>query len=818
MRPHLIRGGAYPSGSVEPPVDPPPDPSPSGGYPTSGNGTPGQPLGMGMNATYWWAYGPALPFRDLVKAAYGFHITGVSDDYSPSVAIDANGWPNADFRFRPQAFPTNSTPNGTIYCSFKGKTTNGASDLHWVTNAGITLNTGSWTYDSGTNTTTFNLTFVSLGAYQPWGFELLNTHKDNAAAANTGIADLKMSRPPYTLADLETGLYTAEYLALNSRYKWIRPMHSNGGLTTRNTTTWASRPTPENTRAGFSYNNPADPGYHDGYPLEYFITLANECNNSMWVNLPTRFTDDYATGLATLIKDTLNPGKIVYYEIANENWLPVPGCTAYDDRIKGGLADCKGILLPYTYYPVRGVANDLASRDSSGVLTLTFPLGHYQTNGDKIYPIGFPGIVDGTETTVTVIDANHISMPTTITTAGTVIFGSTGSARASGPLTNNLRFSASRTADPMIDYYAMTYRWIGKRAAELGALLRSVYGDVQYNAYHRVVLSDQSVNGGSAATIINYVSNKFTSFPVNHYIQAISGAPYLRPLPIRQTAGVTVDQLVTAWQQNLAVDEIKNYCYEGRAMHARWFGLKSVCYEFGLDSQWDAAQGSTSTDRNNRNRASVDSRLKDYIKTNVLEFWKYGNGETTWFDEQILDQGLADDAPTGCFALRISRTDETTAKIAATNELITTNYPSAQGRQTIPGNIDIRAHIDNFPPYAETAPIQMTLQFGSDFTGSALDYATWCDTPGTYVWTVSMACWQSIPSEGRSWEMWHNGVKCGATMDGPLTNAGGYLNFSNPINVSRNIVATAGWNDFRIRMTGSDKSPIEYGFWAMSVT
>lgn len=54
------------------------------------------------------------------------------------------------------------------------------------------------------------------------------------------------------------------------------------------------------------------------YPL--LADLCNRTGRDMYLNLPTRVTDDYCTQLATLLKNTLNPNRYVMIEFGNEVW------------------------------------------------------------------------------------------------------------------------------------------------------------------------------------------------------------------------------------------------------------------------------------------------------------------------------------------------------------------------------------------------------------------------------------------------------------------------------------------------------------------
>jgi hypothetical protein len=791
VRPHRIRGGAKPSTGAVAPV-----------Y-----------LGLGVNAAGWAYYAQEQPFRDLVQMGNGFHVRGAADDYSAHVAIDANGWPDADFRFRPPSLAVNSTPTGTIYCRFSGKTTAGASDFVWVAGTGFTLNTGSWTYDSGTNTTTFSIDFVNNGTDQNWSFELRNTHKTNVEAEGTGIADFQMSRPPYTLSDLASGYFTSEFKAQYGRYRYVRHLHSSGGWTNNYTTDWSTRPTLVNTRAGVSYCNPSAPSTDYGYPLEHFIALSNECNNDLYINIPMYATDNYVTNMMALIAATLNPGKTIIYELGNECWNAFGG-NCYNSMMVQASAASKSIYGTYENSPNINTFNQAVTRASDGKLTFTFPLGHPYTNGDLIYPIEFIGIAYATPTTVTVNSSTSITVPSTITGATTLT--ATPNWRASGPLTNDLRYDATLAVDPIYDFFSLRYRWVAKRTKEISALIRTAVGDAEFVARHRVILADQMSNGGYVARSLDYLEKKFTAHPVSYYLNATAGAPYVMPKPYitgqgdaYNTAG-TLDQFVTAYQDGCTLGAKLDYCFESRAMQARRFGIKAMTYEHGLEGRWDTA---SSAQRNIIVRAGFDSRIRDYIRDYVIDFWRLGGSDVMWYQAGI--SALAGDNSLACFDLRTTRTDETTAKVSATNELITTSYP-AQGRLTVPGIIDIRSHVNNFAPLygGETAPLVARQTYGSECSANMLEYATWCDAPGTYTLTVNYGCWQAI----RTFTLWHNNVQLGAVVSGPQTNSNGPGHFENPVNVTRSVTLVQGWNDLRIKIGPDDTSyPGEYGFWAMSV-
>jgi len=85
-----------------------------------------------------------------------------------------------------------------------------------------------------------------------------------------------------------------------------------------------------------------------GAPMawEWCIDLCNRTNCDMWVNIHTKYNEDYSYNLAKLIKDNLNPDLRVYVEWGNEVWNPLNTFWSYKNALAGGKA--KGFdKLPY---------------------------------------------------------------------------------------------------------------------------------------------------------------------------------------------------------------------------------------------------------------------------------------------------------------------------------------------------------------------------------------------------------------------------------------------------------------------------------------
>jgi hypothetical protein len=75
-----------------------------------------------------------------------------------------------------------------------------------------------------------------------------------------------------------------------------------------------------NLRRSADYASQAAVGASPGMAWEYAAQFWNETDTDAWVNIPFPADDTYVTGLATLLKNTLEPGRKVYVEYSNELW------------------------------------------------------------------------------------------------------------------------------------------------------------------------------------------------------------------------------------------------------------------------------------------------------------------------------------------------------------------------------------------------------------------------------------------------------------------------------------------------------------------
>ena len=261
---------------------------------------------MGINIGYVNDWGDRqLTFIDIMKQARGFaSLTCPWDPVNCPVPLDGNGWPTTDFGVYfitnpadPLGRSVNTTyPSmfGTYKLSFTGQATVRAYNFGLVKNQ---------VYNPATNTTTADVIVQPTDPQIALVF--LNT--------TNGVKNLKLLRPGYSLNTSQ--VFTSEFLNALAPFSTIRTMEALG-TNSNPATSWATRK---------SVNDPTQQGTL-GLAWEYVIQLANATGKDIWINIPDQINlndttaNNYVTQLATLFKNTLNPGIHVYVEYSNELW------------------------------------------------------------------------------------------------------------------------------------------------------------------------------------------------------------------------------------------------------------------------------------------------------------------------------------------------------------------------------------------------------------------------------------------------------------------------------------------------------------------
>jgi hypothetical protein len=291
-----------------------------------------------------------------------------------AVATDASGNPLSDgivvvFDDRPTPAwappiddPAQYQPNmsGTYTMSFTGQAV-----LSNVT-GNPTLVFSNQSYNAGTNTTTVNVQMPGGPTYAdgPALMEIsfTNTQLTASSGANTGIANLQVIRPGFTLAEAANPeqVFDPLFVSAFAPFSYIRfmgwlgtnqtPFVVGGCAPTAPACTptmgWSQRSLPTDFYQGVGPSLTGFPNRSGAWGIswEYVILLANATNKDVWVNLPINATgssdqydpnyvaspdtSSYVYNVAMLLKNGdaftgnkgLNAGLHIYLEDSNEVW------------------------------------------------------------------------------------------------------------------------------------------------------------------------------------------------------------------------------------------------------------------------------------------------------------------------------------------------------------------------------------------------------------------------------------------------------------------------------------------------------------------
>ncbi|MGD0732355.1 MAG: fibronectin type III domain-containing protein, partial [Terracidiphilus sp.] len=297
------------------------------------------------------------------------------------VPTDSNGWPTTDgvicvFDDRPYSAwnPPMDDPAefqvdmaGTYIISFQGQATvsNAVGNPPYPT-----LTFGTPVYSGPTtNTTTLTVTLPGGTTYAD-GQALMvisftNTIRTYGGATNTGITNLQVIRPGFTVAQANSttnGIFDPAFLTALAPFSYLRfmtwtgtnicPFYTAGSTPLLN---WSQRSLPTDMYQGIAggvmgstcqgtTGIPAGREGSWGISWEYVILLANEANKDIWINIPISATggsdpndptyvaspdtSSYVYNLAYLLKNGdaftgnvgLKSGLHIYIEHSNEVW------------------------------------------------------------------------------------------------------------------------------------------------------------------------------------------------------------------------------------------------------------------------------------------------------------------------------------------------------------------------------------------------------------------------------------------------------------------------------------------------------------------
>ena len=128
------------------------------------------------------------------------------------------------------------------------------------------------------------------------------------SSSSNPINDIKFILPNY-VNTYQSQKFTTEFLDFLNDFQVIRFMdftHTNGSPII----TWDDR-TPD------TYYTQAKFG---GASWENVVSLANQTQKDIWINIPHKADDNFITQLASLLQNDLNPSIKIYLEYSNELW------------------------------------------------------------------------------------------------------------------------------------------------------------------------------------------------------------------------------------------------------------------------------------------------------------------------------------------------------------------------------------------------------------------------------------------------------------------------------------------------------------------
>jgi hypothetical protein len=250
---------------------------------------------MGVNIGSLADWSRLKPFVDMMKTS---RVWGLPDTpWQATPNVDHLGWPTTDagvvvavekqdvgdsrdsYRF---------LPAGIYRLSFRGQ-----AKVMPVASRQVSVR--KYRYDAETDQ---SFAEVEVGTRAPQ-MMLSFTQTRN------GVRDVRLLRPGYD----GNRTFTDEFLRAIEPFSMLRFMDFLSTNVT-DVRSWAERTLPQAaTQTG-----------RRGAAMEYVIQIANEAQKDIWINIPVHANDDYIRSLARLLRDTLDPHRVIYLEYSNELW------------------------------------------------------------------------------------------------------------------------------------------------------------------------------------------------------------------------------------------------------------------------------------------------------------------------------------------------------------------------------------------------------------------------------------------------------------------------------------------------------------------
>lgn len=259
------------------------------------------PNNFAMNVSPASDYDGMRVFADVMKCHRGWQA-----EPDIPIPVDENGWPLQD--------------GGT--CVYHGAAANGGTyGLYFTTQSPAvdartvqvrdiwgSAQVSNMRYDPATNTVAYD--FVAGARSQlKLGF----------SGTNGGVRNVKLMRPVSENAAsyFDTSVTFTDFgKAALAKFHGVRFQAWLECVNTNMVAEWDDRTLPSySTQTSRTFQ-----GGPTGVAWEYIIQLCNEAQIDMYANIPFLATDGYVRRLATLLKNTLDPARVIYLEYCNELW------------------------------------------------------------------------------------------------------------------------------------------------------------------------------------------------------------------------------------------------------------------------------------------------------------------------------------------------------------------------------------------------------------------------------------------------------------------------------------------------------------------
>lgn len=243
------------------------------------------PLGINIDwATDW---NNMAMFTDIVKQARGFGNPDEPWKNIGQIKLDENGWPIEDF--------------GLVVFTGRKHLKNKIYNVNFNTDTEVNLKLIATKgklydlkFDRDKNIMTAKI-FLPKEANQ-----LMISFKDT----NKGIKNLKIIDE----TNDENSVFTKEFLKMHEGFGVFRFMELQN-INENSVKDWENRAKIEDV-----FQN------QKGLAWEYAVKICNELNADMWINIPTKASNDYIIKLAQLLKENLDKDLKIYIEYSNEPW------------------------------------------------------------------------------------------------------------------------------------------------------------------------------------------------------------------------------------------------------------------------------------------------------------------------------------------------------------------------------------------------------------------------------------------------------------------------------------------------------------------